>query len=457
MSRYEALRQRHCADLMALLPEHIHRVGWSVERLSAERERALRHLVCTAKAGSPWHRERLAHVDPEALTEAQLADLPVMTKDDLMSHWDSIVTDPRLTLASVEEFMDSLTGDGYLHGCYHAVASGGSSGRRGVFVYGWDAWTQCYAGFARFSLRALLTDPKLATAPKVTAIVGADRPTHMTSVLAQTFSNPALTVHRLPITLPLGELVARLNAVQPTMMMSYASALPLLAHEARSGRLAIAPLRITCTSEPLLPEIRRLAEETWGAQVYNSWGTTEGGPTGTSCGQGRGMHLSDDLLIVEAVDEAGRPVHPGERSAKVYLTNLYNPTIPLLRYELTDEVTLLSEACPCGSRHTRIADIQGRQDDCFIYGEVVVHPIAFRSPLSRCRGIAEYQVRQTARGAEIAIRCIGRVDISALRREIAKGLAELGLSGAEISVTPVERLDRQDVGKLRRFLPLPSA
>jgi phenylacetate-coenzyme A ligase PaaK-like adenylate-forming protein len=43
------------------------------------------------------------------------------------------------------------------------------------------------------------------------------------------------------------------------------------------------------------------------------------------------------------------PVSIGERAAKVYLTNLYDLTTPLIRYELTDEVTVLGEPCPGGT------------------------------------------------------------------------------------------------------------
>jgi hypothetical protein len=78
-------------------------------------------------------------------------------------------------------------------------------------------------------------------------------------------------------------------------------------------------------------------------------------------------HLSDDLLLIEAIDESRRPVPPGERSAKILLTNLYNTTLPLIRYEITDEVTILDERCPCGSAFRLIGDIQGRLDDTFVY------------------------------------------------------------------------------------------
>ena len=93
----------------------------------------------------------------------------------------------------------------------------------------------------------------------------------------------------------------------------------------------------------------------------------------------------------------GGPCAPGERSAKVYLTNLFNRVLPLIRYEITDEVTILTEPCPCGSAHRCVADIQGRLDDVFVYDGRRVHPHVFRSALGRHAGVVEYQVRQTPR------------------------------------------------------------
>jgi phenylacetate-CoA ligase len=114
------------------------------------------------------------------------------------------------------------------------------------------------------------------------------------------------------------------------------------------------------------------------------------------CGQA--SHLPDDLCIVEPVGSDGRPVPDGVASQRVYVTNLYNHALPLIRFEITDEVTVLGGTCLCGSQFRRIADPQGRLDDTFVYiGGVRVHPHLFRSVLGEQRHIVEYQVtRQDA-------------------------------------------------------------
>jgi phenylacetate-coenzyme A ligase PaaK-like adenylate-forming protein len=456
MADYQELRQRHVAYLASIFPQWVQRLRWPAERLRQERQERLRELLRVALASSPWHRERLAGVDPEAFTEEDLPGLPAMTKDDLMANWDGIVSDRRLTLDLAERHLAGLTSDAYLFDELHVIASGGSTGRRGVYAHGFRAWAEQYAGFMRPVLWDRAASPEVAALPSTVAMVAAQHATHMTSAMGQTFANPSIQVERFPVTLPLERIVAGLNAYRPVAVLGYPSALALLAAEAREGRLRISPRRILSTSEPLLPEVRRSVEETFGAPIANVYGTSEAGPIGVGCWRGPGLHLCDDLVIVEPVDEAGRPVPPGTRSDKIHVTAITNPLLPLIRFELTDQVTILQRECPCGSAHRLIADVEARLDDDFRYpGGVVVHPHVFRSVLSREAWIVEYQVRQTPTGAEALV--IGAPgDLDAVGRALEKELAQVGVAGPSVDVRVVDRLERQAVGKLRRFQPIPG-
>jgi phenylacetate-coenzyme A ligase PaaK-like adenylate-forming protein len=369
-----------------------------------------------------------------------------------MAHFDEIVTDDRLTLDVVEDHLDRLTSDAYLFDRYHACASGGSSGRRGVFVYDWVGWTTVYWSLMRHPVRALRTDPAFAGVRPKLGMVAAAAPTHMTSAAPQTFSNPQVEIVRIPVTLPMAEIVAGLNTAQPSLLCGYSSAMHELAAEARAGRLRISPAWVICTSEPLLPETRAAVEEAFGAPVGNWYGTSEAGGNGSPCRFS--THLADDLMINELVTADGRPVPAGTRSDKVFLTNLYNTALPLIRYELTDQLTLLDGGCPCGSTHRRIEDPYGRLDDFFTYGAVRVHPHVFRSPLSRRREVVEYQVRQTGRGAAITVHATAPVDTDALAAAVAGELSAVGVPDPQVTVAQVGRIARPPSGKLKRFIPV---
>src|SRR5262245_7822291 len=445
----ETLRRRHVADLEAMLPEYVARIEWPADRLRSERRRALRALLAMAFERSPWHRRRLAGLD---LSGADIESLPVMTKAELMDNFDEIVTDRRVTLESCERHLSEATGDAYLLGEYHVVASGGSSGQRGVFVYGWDAWAICWASMMRFPQRDWASDPTLAGVPRVAGVVAASKATHVSAAFRQTFSTARSPEHLIPVSQPLERIVAGLNQLQPTELIAYSSMLGHLAREAHAGRLHISPRRVMAIAEPLLPDAPATIQQAWDVPIGSRYGMSEGIFAGFC---GHGSHLPDDLCVFEPVGADGRPVVPGVPSERVYVTNLYNHALPLIRFEVTDEVTVLGGPCPCGSAFRRIADPQGRLDDTFVYpGGVSVHPHVFRSSLGQHRQIVEYQVRQTERGADIGVVADAEIDTATVGLKIAEALASLGIDQPDVILTRVATLDRQVSGKLKRFVPL---
>jgi phenylacetate-CoA ligase len=102
VAEFDSDRQRHLRAFADRLPVEVERLTWPLERLHRLRDERLRALLGTAKARSPWHAKRLAGVDVDTVTGANLAAVPTMTKTDVMEHWDEIVTDRRLTLDLAE-------------------------------------------------------------------------------------------------------------------------------------------------------------------------------------------------------------------------------------------------------------------------------------------------------------------------------------------------------------------
>jgi phenylacetate-coenzyme A ligase PaaK-like adenylate-forming protein len=231
--------------------------------------------------------------------------------------------------------------------------------------------------------------------------------------------------------------------------------LSALVGEARAGRLTIRPSRVLTMAEPLFDDIRDGAERHWGAPVANMWGTSEAGIVGLGCFAEPGMHLADDQVIVEPVDEHGRPVPAGVRSHKVLVTGLANKLQPLIRYEITDQVVMLDEPCTCGSAFRRVADIQGRLDDEFSYGDGVrIHPHVFRSVFVREPALSEYQVNQTVDGAELLLRHELPLDGEGLAAGVVAALADAGFADARVRARSVSSIPRLPSGKVRRFVPL---
>jgi phenylacetate-coenzyme A ligase PaaK-like adenylate-forming protein len=390
------------------------------------------------------------------MTGDDLSMIPTMTKADVMENWDNIVTDGRLTLDMAEAHLTEVTSEGpaYLLDDYQVLTTGGSSGTRGVFVWDFEGFLMYALGRDRGTLWLQQRDRRTESRR---AIVASSHATHATSVLARTFagSRQLGATRSFPVTLPLTQIVDGLNAFEPTDLMSYTSMLQRLGEEQRCGGLSISPMSVMCAGEPLTVEARADIEDAFGCRLSNLYAATEVGIIARSYPGSPGLHLNEDIAIYEPVDVNNRPVGPGVRARQLLVTNVINHVMPLIRYELTDQITVLDEANPDPWTGRRIADIEGRSDDIFSYDGVEVHPYVFRSVIGRQREVLEYQVRQTATGADIALRTATPIDTAELIRDVVTDLSALGLHHPEVRVSVVDEISRPgNAGKVRAFLPL---
>ena len=157
----------------------------------------------------------------------------------------------------------------------------------------------------------------------------------------------------------------------------------------------IAPALVATSSEVQTADMRRRMTDAWGVEPLNFYGTTEALILAAGRPGQAGMDILEDLVVVEVVDQRDRPVPPGVPGHKVLVTSLVSRVQPLLRYELTDSVTLAGGPNPLGLPYARTAAIDGRSDDVVTLpaaggGRVAVHPFRLRVPFSEL-----LEVRQT--------------------------------------------------------------
>jgi phenylacetate-coenzyme A ligase PaaK-like adenylate-forming protein len=440
------------AALRDRLPDHLDRLRWDRDRLEAHQAVALRELLRHARERSPFHADRLAGIDLDDIGLDGLDALPTMTKAEMMGAFDDVVTDRRVTLDRVEEHLAATGADASLLLGEHAVlASGGSSGQRGVFVYPFAGIVDYTLGLVRAGLgRALaLGEPPPGGLP--VAMVAAPSAVHASRALSSLFSGDLLSVTTVPVTLPLPEVVARLNALQPLLLQGYPSVLSLLADEQVAGRLHISPLAVTGSSEQFPAEDRQRVGTAFGVGVVDQFGSSEG-VLGVSEPGSPVIALAADLAIVELVDEHHRPVPTGTPSAKVLVTNLIGTVQPLIRYELTDRFVRQPDVP--GDGHPRVT-VDGRDDELLRYGDVVIHPLVVRSTVLGVPAVVEHQVRQTARGVDVDVVASAGVDVVALEQALAGALGRAGLRDPGVRVRRVDGVPRHPrTGKVQRVVPL---
>ena len=451
-SAYQKIATRQRARAIELMGPAIERLRWDRGRLETYRTEQLRALLTHASARSSWHRHRLAGVDLEAVTPRDLGSIPPMTKADLMENWDDIVTDDALSLAECRRHVQRLKeGPAYLHDRYHVFTTGGSTGEPAVFVYDWDEWPAVLVSNLRWGIAFGGSD----TAPRSVAFLGARHAHHMTAAGPMTFSDAAAQpMFTVPLDQPAAAVIDTLNELQPEGLQLFPSYLPILIEAAEAGRLDLRLKSISTGGDRLLPEVAAQAERVFGVRPIESYPCVDVGLIASGLPGGEGMCINEDMLIVEPVDEDDRPVPPGTLSHHVLVTSLAYPLLPRIRYRLEDRIMVAEPhgEGPLGT-FAQMAQVDGRSDDLFRYGTLIVHPHVFRSAIARVPSVREYQVRQTARGADVLVAGGSDDDRSMLGERLTAALSALDLPGAEVTVTAVAGFERTPIGKHKLFVP----
>ncbi len=400
-----------------------------------------------AAATSPFYRELYAGI--ELADDLDVRALPVVTKAMLMDRFDEWVCDPRLKLSQVEDHLERIRGDELYLGSYRCMPTGGTTGRKGVFVYDRDEWRQCLTASLRWSE---LTGVRLRFGRRLrVAIVGATSPLHMSTRFGLSIHLGLSALQRLDARTPLGELVAVLNKHRPENLVAYPSIASLLAVEQLEGRLHIAP-RIVCTNAELrTEEMTANIRAAWGVEPFNVYGATEGFYAG-DCEHHQGMHVFEDLCLIESVDEHSDPVPDGVVGAKLLVTSFIKRTQPLIRYEVSDMAALTTKPCRCGRPLARMMSLDGRSDDILrMTGTdgrtIAVHPLTLRSPMAALPELRQYKIVQDDDGLHVLVvlRDTATVDEASRRIEdtLRSKLLEAGVTDPRLHIEIVAELPRE--------------
>jgi phenylacetate-CoA ligase len=447
---YEQLVRRQRAALQDAYLKGVRRLRWDAGRLAAERERRLRELLAYAAEHSPFWRERLAGRDLANFTEADLPSLPVLTRAEMMAEFDRVVTDPRLTLARIQRHLDLPDGDrGYMDDEYQAIITSGYIGTQAVHVYGWDEFVTFVMQGSRWTGRRG-EDPEA-----VLAQAFATSTRHESGIFHDfsTFDSGGPQSHCSGGTQPLDEIVDGLNNASPPVqaLQAWPSLMRELALEAIAGRLTIKPTWVSVAGEVCTPPVREAIRSAWGIETSEFWGCSEG-TYAFPCGVGEGMHVADDLVILEPADADGNVVPYGQPAERLLYTNLFNKTQPLIRYDLVDAVTMSDEPCPCGCAHRRITAVHGRIDGAFEYDNGSAVPrAALEQTVLATAGVANFFVGKTQRGVDVSVVTDGSSDLQRLRTELTDVLRRHGGPDSDVVVQEVDSIDRLWSGKSKQF------
>lgn len=388
------------------------------------------------------------------LTSAPWDQLPPVTKADLMAHWDEVVTEPALRLSEVERHLELLTdsqGDPGVpwQGRWWAAATAGTTGRRGVFIWGRREWVTVLASYARANDWAGVSVG--VAKPLRMAVVSSRNPAHQSAVVGASLASPLVPTLRLDATSPLQQQIRELNDFRPRLLVGYASALRPLASAQLTGALRISPQAVMSASEVLTRSAAQSMTQAWGTVPYDVYAATETAGIASPCAF-HTRHLYEDLLVVEPVDDAGRAVATGTAGARLWVSVLSSRALPLIRYEMSDCVALGGRGCPCGRVFRAVEAIEGRSEDVLAMasseGVTPIHPNVFHDVLDTL-AVAAWQVRQDSASALTLLVAApaGSQRPEELAARVSAAVQAAGGSRPTVAVRMVDTIPRTALGK----------
>jgi len=134
-----------------------------------------------------------------------------------------------------------------------------------------------------------------------------------------------------------------LKRMTPTYLYAGTSLIRDYAAIAGDGELAIET--ILTRDEVVDDGLRRLASTKFNAAIHDRYASAETGYLAIQCPDTNAYHVPSEAIIVEVLNDEGRPCGEGE-IGRVVATPLFNLAGPLIRYEIGD----FAEAgtCECG-------------------------------------------------------------------------------------------------------------
>jgi len=395
-----------------------------IQRLQESRFRKLlKHVFQKSRFYKNYYREHgITEQDVDAVLPE---DLPVIDKNMMMENYDDFVTDPVLKQADLEQFISKSSAPGSRYKKkYKVVHTSGSSGSIGLFVYRPHEWAISKA----LALRTTGLNTTFHRRKRVAFIAAIDG--HFASV-ASFYNLPRFLFKRLPLSISssIEEIREQVDRFQPDTITGYASGLNLLAEEQLNGHINIAPREAFCTGDPLTDAFRQRIENAFGVNPVNMYGSSETMTLAGECKVHHRLHLFNDWFSVQVVDGDLKPA----KSGNVIITNLYNYTQPLIRYQMSDEIALSDETCPCGSPFPIIEKIVGRHEEFLWFNQGggkkdFIHPIVlveFFVP-----GLEKFQFVQTSPNT-LVMRAVVNGEESEIVKAIRRRMNEI-LSGKSL-------------------------
>ena len=394
------------------------------QRLRSLQERNLRRLVHHAYQTVPFYTELMtrAGIRPEDVnTLEDLSQFPISTKADLRNH------------------SGELTARGTDRSRCLPITTSGSTGEPLTILWDDSALLKFYGTSARAHriLGGKLKDRILSVGPRY----------YPDRLFVQ-----KIGIGRVRLESPFqsaDQLLQIHNTYKPEVLLCYPSVLKCLFPFCESDSVTPHQPRLLLTSGEFLDDhTSERAKLHFGSRPFQFYGSWEMGRIANQCLNGEGLHLNEDICIAQFA-----PADPtlGADCHRLILTNLYNFTMPFIRYDQGDLVKVLRDPCPCGQSFIRIKLMEARPSEVIRLPDgTSVSALRFTGLIFDLPGINQFKYIQESPNS-LFIQVVKRPEYrqDAADQLIAK--MECLLPGMRIRIEIVPRIDPNPRGKTTQF------
>ncbi|MCH5268570.1 MAG: phenylacetate--CoA ligase family protein [Lachnospiraceae bacterium] len=368
----------------------------SREQIRILQDKKLRKLLYHAYDHSTYYRRTFeqAGITREQIKSLPLSAFPAIDKKILMEYFDEIVTKKDIVQEKLRKFDEenSVEQKEFL-GKYHVVHSSGSTGVPRYFVYDTSAWNQMLLGIIRGALWNM-TMPQilklLSGRLRILYIAATDGRYGGAMAVGDGIDGVGAEQMFLDINTPLSEWTRSVKEFKPDIIIGYPSAIKILGELVERSEVSVNVCRVISCGEPLPLGMRNYLEQIFKTVIVNFYGASESLALGVETNPAEGMYLFDDMNYIEV------------ENGQMYLTSLYNFTQPLIRYRISDQLTLKKPDDMSRYPFLQTDILLSRNEDVLWFEDSegkrdFLHPLAVEGLC--VEGLLDYQFRQTDKDA----------------------------------------------------------
>ena len=303
-------------------------------------------LLTHCKKNVSYYREFLDTYDEKSFKNFDIKSLPILTKDILRNKFNELKSDD---LHSRDWMINS---------------SGGSTGEPVKIVQ--DTY---YSYHSEARKNICFQWAGLKTGDNLIKLWGSERDILGTNRLLDKIKNflkNEIILNAFILSHPImRKFIKIFNSSKPSVILAYVNAIYELSNFAKNEDIKVSHQKsVISTSGVLYPFLRKEIEMIFGCEVYDQYGSREVSCIASECEYHNGLHISEETIILEIVDENGNECPVGVEG-DVLVTSLVNYAMPIMRYKIGDRAIMEPGFCKCGRFHKRLKNVVGRSMDNF--------------------------------------------------------------------------------------------